>query len=410
MIDKGNINTIIRIITKELESNINVFTDASVEYGLMGVVVYYYYCDKYYDDRSFLIKGEAIIEKTINLLSKVSFENQNLLKFQGDSIGHSISSFGKGLLFIQNRFNHNYDFSENHSFISDVLFEITKQALTRKDHDYFTGSLSAGYYYLNNYIYYKDTFSKYALNLIVDSILEDGIIYNDNEVYWHSPSFNNRVYLGLSHGSAMIINFLVKIMENDIYEGEHLKIQNILYKAITFVMNRERGVLYGFFPHQFLEQESLTMTQLSMCYGDLGILYAIHNAKNVLNYNEFDSKLKNLLLKTSKRELNKAFTEDASILYGCSGLYHIYKELYNLTSNNIFLEASNYWYEKIFEFNIPYKTTLAGFQFEYEKSLEVDISAKFSFLWGIAGIGITLMIRNNPSLPKLNELLLIGLS
>ncbi|WP_411898167.1 lanthionine synthetase LanC family protein [Elizabethkingia occulta] len=407
MISQIDTDEIVIQIGKELDINADIFSDASIEYGEMGAALFYYYYQSYFDDDNALLKAESAIEKSIDMLSKISFENQNPLKFNGDSISLSLSSFGKGLLFIQSNFEKQYDFSENYSYLSDVLDTMTDQSLKRKDYDYFSGSLAPGYYFLNQYKYSADPMCQYVLHKIVDSILENAVNFNKDEVYWKSPVYNNQIYLGLSHGSAMIINFLTKITELKVCKEDCEEIKNIVYKAILFVLNRERYVSNGIFPHKHSPRESYAETQLSMCYGDLGILYAINNAIKIFDFKEFDEKIQKLLFVTSKRKLDKTHTQDASILYGCSGLYYIYKEIYNRTYDKAYLASCEYWYQQIFSFRNPEKKTLAGFQFEYEDDRKVDGSAKFSFLWGLSGIGITLMQGSNKSLPQLNELLLI---
>lgn len=241
------IEGVIQEIRKDLDSHLEVFSDASVEYGKMGAAVFYYYYQNYFDEKEYLLKGESLIEESINLLSNLSFKENHSLKFKGESIGQTISSFGKGLIFIQKNYGQNYDFSQDFQFLNDILFETTKQSITRRDHDYFSGTLASGYYFLNKYSYDKDSFSKYALNKIVNSILRDAIFLNDQEVYWKSPMYHNQIYLGLSHGSAMIVNFLTKIVEFNIYEVEDLKIKEIVKKATSFVMNRDRNFQNGFF-------------------------------------------------------------------------------------------------------------------------------------------------------------------
>lgn len=213
MISQIDTDEIVIQIGKELDINADIFSDASIEYGEMGAALFYYYYQSYFDDDNALLKAESAIEKSIDMLSKISFENQNPLKFNGDSISLSLSSFGKGLLFIQSNFEKQYDFSENYSYLSDVLDTMTDQSLKRKDYDYFSGSLAPGYYFLNQYKYSADPMCQYVLHKIVDSILENAVNFNKDEVYWKSPVYNNQIYLGLSHGSAMIINFLTKITE-----------------------------------------------------------------------------------------------------------------------------------------------------------------------------------------------------
>jgi len=404
-----DIPLIIEGIIKEIDENISIFSDASLEYGKMGAALFYYYCQKHYDNKEFLDKGELMIEESIHLISKISSDNEYKPKYKGDSVAQTLASFGKGLLFIENNFDHQYDFSEYYLYLNDVLQETVKQEIARRDYDCFSGSLAGGYYFLNQYKYDKNIYSKNVLNEIVGSIIDNAVKLNEKEVYWPSPSFDNQIYLGLSHGSAMIINFLTKIYEYRILEGDGLKIKQVVHQAILFVINQKRDKINGFFSYRFPASDKVTETQFSMCYGDLGVLYALSNAVKIFGFREFEESVRQMLSASSHRTLKHSQTQDSSILYGCSGLYHIFGDIYQRTSEEMYNQSSRYWYEQITYYWNAEKQTLGGFQFDYEDNSEIHPSAKYSFFWGIGGIGISLMQGQNKNLPTFNELLLTGI-
>jgi lantibiotic modifying enzyme len=409
MLKQVEISGIIKEITKEIETNTSIFSDASVEYGKMGAALFYYYCERYFDNQAFKEKAELMVEESINMLSDISTHNAYKPKYKGDSVAQSLSSFGKGLLFIENNFDHHYDFSEYHAYLADVLTETLQQAIDRKDHDYFSGSLATGYYFLNKYKYDRDPYSKKVLMEIVNSIINNAIVYNEQEVYWTSPTYHNQIYMGLSHGSAMIINFLTKTWSYGINGEQPVAHREVVYKAISFVMNRQRDQINGFFPYRFPNAEPMAETQLSMCYGDLGILFSIYGALQVFKFTGFTERTEQMLFTSSQRKLEVSQTQDSSILYGCAGLFHIFNDIFTRTSNRAYDESSRYWFEQITYFWNPDKESLAGFRFEYEDNPEIHPSAKYSFFWGIAGIGITLIQGSDKKLPVLNELLLTGI-
>ncbi|MBP2616594.1 lanthionine synthetase LanC family protein [Chryseobacterium jejuense] len=406
---KSEIQNIINNIITQIDQNISIFSDASIEYGKMGAALLYYYCYKHFDNKEFLDKGELMIEESIHLLSKISTDNEYIPKYKGDSVAQTLASFGKGMMFIQNNFDLEYDFSEYYEYLNDTLYETVKQDLDRKDYDYFSGSLASGYYFLNRYIHDKDPYSKQVLNEITASILDNAVVLNQEEVYWPSPSYSNQVYLGLSHGSAMIINFLTKIYEYEILETEEQRFKDIVCKAVYFLMKQKRNQINGFFPYRYPNAEIVNETQLSMCYGDLGILYALYNAAKKFQIKEFEEEIVHMLCESSRRKLKHSHTQDSSILYGSSGLYYMFADLYNRTSEKIYAESSQYWYDQITSYWSADKETLAGFQFDYEDDQQIHPSAKYSFFWGITGIGITLMQGSDKKLPYPNELLLTGI-
>lgn len=406
---KFEIQNIINNIITQIDQNISIFSDASIEYGKMGAALLYYYGYKHFDNKEFLDKGELMIEESIQLISKISNDDEYIPKYKGDSVAQTLASFGKGLMFIQNHFDLDYDFSEYYEYLNDTLHETVKQDLARKDYDYFSGSLASGYYFLNRYIHDKDPYAQKVLNEIAASIIKNAVILNQEEVYWPSPSYNNQVYLGLSHGSAMILNFLTKIYEHGILEAEEQRFKEIIYKAVYFLMKQKRNQTNGFFPYRYPNAETVNETQLSICYGDLGILYALYNAVKRFQLQEFEDEIVQMLHESSQRKLKHSHTQDSSILYGCSGLYYMFADLCNRTSEKIYGESSQYWYDQIISYWNSDKETLAGFQFDYEDDQQIHPSAKYSFFWGIAGIGITLMQGSQKKLPFPHELLLTGI-
>lgn len=266
-------------IISEIDKNHSLFNDPSVENGKMGLALFYFFCHHFYQDRGYKIKGDDMIEESIHLLSEISQRSRFTPKYRTDSLSNVISSFGKGLLFVQYRFNYGYDFTEYYKHISSVLVELNRQNIKEKDFDFFSGALSAGHFFLNKYYHEKDIFSKNILSETSDALAREAIYYTKNEVFWRSSALLNQVYLGISHGSAMIINFLTKLFEIGVMNEDSIKEKQRLEDSVNFLMNRKRNLIDGYFPYTFSDNTQQEATQFAMCYGDLGILFALNNAK-----------------------------------------------------------------------------------------------------------------------------------
>jgi len=404
------IENIVKDIIKSINSNVHLFDDASSDFGTMGLAIFYCYCHQYFKDEAYLVKAEALINQSVVWISSISNENYKP-KYKGDSLSNVISSFGKGLLFLQYQFDYEYDFEDFYTVIEDTLEVLTEQNLAEKDFDYFNGALSAGHFYLNKYFYQKDEKSKLALQKIFVAIQENAIYLNPYKIYWKSSAlYNNLVYLGISHGSSMIINFISKMMQLEVIEKNDTN-QGLLHKAIQLVMDKKRNVGTSYFP-DFLSDEVFPdelNTIFGITYGDLGILYALFNANDVLKDPDLEVQIKAMLLTSTQRKMNRAYTYDAGVMYGASGVYNVFKEFYKATNQPLYKACYEYWYDQMIGLKNDQISEKAGYKFVCTpKDAKQSVSDEFSLGWGLAGVGIHLLIGAKTSLPSIGELTVLG--
>lgn len=398
---KNTLSNIISIVDKEKDS----FNEPTVEGGTMGVAIFYYFCHQYFKEDQYLCKAEEMVEKSINLMSAISNQDEFIPRYIGDSLSSVITSFGKGLLFIENKFNYYYDFSSYYEEISDTLLVLLEEDIKRKDYDFFSGALSSAYFFLNK-LYYSngnDQVSVRNLKKIYENSKEASIHHNENEIYWKAPSYLDQVYLGLSHGSAMMINFWSKLYLFDIVSSKNEEETQWLKKAVNFVFERKRDFVDGYFPHKAFSTETEEKTQLSMCYGDLGVIYSLFNANKILKNINHKGTIDKMLYTSSLRQQDPQYTYDTGILYGASGIGYIFDYFTTEINENIYENTINYWNNQI----LKYRT--ADNDFIYGFKDDINENARFSFAWGISGMGIRLMQSQEAQLPSVNELLLIGI-
>lgn len=409
---KDEIENIVKDILKSIDSNSHLFDDASSDFGTMGLAIFYFYCHQYFKTEAYLEKAEALINQSVVWISSISNENYKP-KYKGDSLSNVISSFGKGLLFLQYQFNYEYDFEDFYTIIEDTLDVLTVQSIKEKDLDYFNGALSAGHFYLNKYYYQKDEKSKVALRKIYEAIQENAIYLNPDKIYWESSAlYHNLVYLGISHGSSMIINFISKMMQLEVIEKNDLN-QEFLNKAIQLVMDKKRNIGTSYFP-DFLSDEVFPdelNTIFGITYGDLGVLYALFNANEVLKSPVLEVQITEMLLTSTQRKMNFDYTYDAGVMYGASGIYNVFKELYQATKQPLYKDCYTYWYDQIIDLRSEQVQEKSGYKFVCTpKDSKESVSDEFSLGWGLAGVGIHLLREIKTSLPSIGELTLLGKS
>ncbi|WP_430611830.1 lanthionine synthetase LanC family protein [Flavobacterium sp. JP2137] len=402
------IEAILFEIDSDIRNNLSHFKDASVESGYLGIAIFYFFMYETYHKKEFFDMAEEMIEQSINSIIKQSGLSKFTPKYRGDTLSNLFSSFGKGLLFIDKRFNYCYDFTSFYEQISETLEEILKPSLKNNDYDFFSGALAQGHFFLNYHIHSKSDSSTNVLKKIVSGLHHSAISQGEDQMYWRAPAYDNRVYLGISHGSAMIVNFLTKLFKNNILTSNSHDLR-ILENAVNFLMEQKRTFKDGYFPNFFPDIDVKNVpTQLSMCYGDLGILLSLYEVSFVLNDTLLRAEIEIMLKHTISRSFNPKYTLDGGIIFGCSGVYFIIQRLSKYIGHIIPEEVSNYWLRQILMSKDPYQDTISKFKFALEKYKDQNTAPKYSFGWGIAGIGCSLLSSLNPSLPPLDELLIIG--
>ncbi|MDR0262195.1 MAG: hypothetical protein LBJ04_03125 [Sphingobacterium sp.] len=396
-------------ITYDLKNNSADFACPSVENGSMGLAIYFLLLYETRKDPEFLTLGEQLIEQSITNLTTIIGSEAYEPYYRGDCLANIISSFGRGLLFIENRFDLSYDFVGYHDSIHDALEPLLLSDIEIGDFDFFSGALSSGYYYLNRYCHTRCQCSAQVLRQIAAEICKKACFLPGDAVCWESVPYAFKVYLGLSHGSAMIINFLTKLFKLKILTpGNNPLEHSILEKAVNFVMAQIKDDPEGIFPHFSDDVPENDSGQFTLCYGDLGVVFALVQANFVLDNQSLNIKLPELLVAISRRKFNINHTFDGGILYGCSGIYQIFKLLHQQTGFDCLKGAKEYWYSEIFNRRDLMLETRSKFTMGLPQFDLLNKTAKYSFAWGIAGIGCTLLHHENAALPDFYELLITG--
>lgn len=399
------INEILKQIELKIKDNLNRIDNVSFDIGLSGIALFYYYYYLFTGNNNYINNVYEIVDLVIKKLSSIEEENFEK-KYYSDSFDNQISGFGKLLVFLKTKVDTELDVEALLNEIDDTLAFLMTTKLENHDYDLNSGALASGYYFLSRYKQTKlPMFKKYLLD-IIQSISEN-YIESENGIYWLAPSLHNQAFLGLSHGSSMIINFLSKMIDNNI--TDKILIVDIIKKGITFIQSNERDQVQGRFPHCYYEDEpeEIEKTQFSQCYGDLGIGYAIIKAGKSIDDIEIFNYGQKILEECVTRKIEDKMTLDAGIVYGASGVACVFDEIYTLTGNSIFEKASDYWFKKIL-FYLK-KGQDDDLSFESAFISPKDILWNISFGWGGAGIG-TSLIRSIDKIkyPSFNEFLMVG--
>lgn len=383
-------------ITESLDkySDEEVLKNVSYETGLLGYSLYYLYLSKYTGHQKYTTTAEEYFNKGL-----ASFNPKTFQRVHGtDSLDAHLAHIGRYLIFCENNGLLSVSSEEYLLNLDQILFGLMKSKINIKDFDSGTGALAAGYYYLARLKSGSDV--QEQLIFLINSIDEAAFQDDTGDYYWKCPSLYDRIYLGISHGSSLIISFLTSVCE----AGLEIQLcEKIIRKATAFLIKQYRESDYkGLFPNMI--GDAIEPMQFALCYGDLGIGYALLRASQLLKDSDTadfaNVILNDCLLRTKEDNL----TLDAGIFYGASGLAITFDKLGTLSGDIRYIQRADYWNQQILTY-ATHSNDFAGFK---SRLLEDNILWQVSFGWGILGIGMTLMYFDDASLPSFADLTFIA--
>jgi hypothetical protein len=188
-------------------------------------------------------------------------------------------------------------------------------------------------------------------------------------------SFENKVIFGLAHGISSIICILNKISEIPKFNKDSLVIASQYTDYLLKYYNTEnKGI--SLFPN-YLDTEGIIKycSALSWCSGDLGIGFNLLNTSFKYNYNDNYKKSGIQILKhaAQRQTLQETLLQSIGICHGYFGAYKIFSNAYKITKDEDFDIASKYWLKLGLE------------------HLSINSSSDLSILYGLSGIGLTLL-------------------
>lgn len=277
--------------------------------------------------------------------------------------------------------------------IDTILLQKMRYELRQKHIGGFVnGALGYGLYFLQ-----RARYDQARMGLIIAELV-DGIlasaIQSDKGCYWQSKLKPSTVttYLSFPHGSAAILLFLAKVVEMGLYPATRL--QRTISDAVRFL--EAHRVLNDYY--QFIDiVESPHKSRLALCYGDMGIGYMLIRIGTVFA-NETWALNGLTLLKacTARRQESNTGVQDASVLFGATGLALLFDRVGQLTGEISMHETANFWYTEVLRYGYS-SSGYAGFRAAYN---QWHLHTNLAFSEGIIGIGCGLIKALNPN--KLN--------
>ncbi|TAL66619.1 MAG: hypothetical protein EPN88_08125 [Bacteroidetes bacterium] len=395
-------------LSKEIKNKISAIADCLENYpetnkslmgGKAGVALFWTYY-------SVFSESVDLHKRLVPLISEI---------FQGIRQGNSSPTFANGIAGIGWTIEHikqNGFIDIDTDFIigslDDLLYPYMLKYIQSGDYDYLHGALGIGLYYLNRssnpniHIY---------ISRLVDELERHGKSFSKGIAWESSLSIETeeRGYnLSLSHGIASIISILSRF-----YMGNNnsVKTAMIVEKAVNYLLGNKRDpkIFKYCFPSSSGSNDlpQWDSGRLAWCYNDLGVSMALWQAGQIFNNETWKQEAIDVLLNTTNiTDWKDAGVKDAGLCHGTAGIAHIYNRAYNYTGVEKFKESAIYWFDQSLKMAV-FEDGLAGYKaFRIPKF--GGIENEYSFLEGIAGIGLAMISSISDIEPSWDSALLLS--
>lgn len=370
-----------------------LLSSASYETGLLGYSLFYALLSRYTKEKSFLLLSERYCIQALDKLNNRDYERL----YATDTLDSQIAHTGRFLIFARKNDLFDLDTKDYLLSLDHALAQLAPSKIEMGDFDPISGALAAGFYFLERAKDLENSLAHSVLEQIVTGLRTKSKKTKNGSVYWSSPALHDRVYLGISHGSASIISFLCRVHALDI---QRKATTILLRKAVDFLLNQYRISPYkGLFANMIGDE--IDHMQFSLCYGDAGTALALLRASKILNNHEKLIEITEHVLEDClTRTYEDGLTLDASVYYGAVGLAITFEQIHLISKDDRYLSRAKYWTNQVHNYQDT-ESRFVGFTSRLDKE---SFLWNISFGWGILGIGSTLLAMDNHFMPSLAEL------
>lgn len=377
----------IHLINETITNNFHTIEDIGVLNGLAGSALFNFHYSKTFNVTN--KTGYQILEKCINKINE----------------GYSTPTYCNGIAGLGWVVNHlikenliDYSNSEILSDIDQYAIYWTQESLKEKNIDALHGAIGYANYLIDRWEQLTDNKHREPIEESIFLVLENlKNLYSDIELFSKNKeitvkmSFQNRVAFGFAHGISSIIYILNKITKIPKFKNQSLLLID-LYTDYLFKYKDTKKSGISLFPN-YLDPEGIVKycSALSWCSGDLGIGINLLNSGFYFNHNKNHKQEGIQILKNAAQRLTleETLLQTNGFCHGYFGASKIFSNAYKMTNDKDFSEASNYWL----------KTGL--------ENLTIDNNSDLSILYGLSGIGLTLLETFNSQRTNWDECLFL---
>jgi len=269
----------------------------------------------------------------------------------------------------------------------DALLEARlPQYLAANNLEIVHGALSVGQYFRRRLPH--SATARRVLTTLLDHLQASQEGDEEQGYYWTCHVIKEpRVYTSLSHGSAMVINFVAALAEVDF---EPAKCARLLRYASRFVLQTRMDPALYLSSIPIWRGRLEPTPNLGLLYGDPSTAFALARAAKVLADDTLLAEAIAIALPSTREGAPHApFAHEASVYYGTSGAYLVYDGLHRLTGVADFAEAGARWLAATPAQAVFHNDEL-NFSSNYHQASQNPL-VQLGFNFGLLGIGLTLL-------------------
>lgn len=335
-------------------------------------------------------KDQRALNKFLDIIKTISSNLQSFVNPMIGSLSMGITGFGWLLAHVEKHGLADIKATKLLKQLDEVILSKSLEMLNEGNYDYLHGGLGGGMYFLNRGNNKKN-------HLILSKILNDletKAVEFGNNMAWKNcdlitKKLKNDYNLGLSHGIPSILMFLIGCYEIDL-EKERTK--QLIEKTANFLFSSSQDSSLGSYYGVKIDTSdpSVRPSRLSWCYGDLGVIYSLLRANNILKRTDISRFTSEVLDFQFKRtEPKKELVLDAGFCHGASGVAHMFHKIYELTSNKECQKIANYWIDVTMSMD-TFKDAPVGYK-SYQYNRDPLWKHDSGLIEGVPGIGLALM-------------------
>lgn len=391
------INNALLLIDKEIKSNIDLSSgNLGLAGGLAGVAIYL--CSR--RQESALEENDHFIDQILDAIYERinNSENFNLAFYSGIAgIGYALELIAK------NRVGITLEVEGMNEDVDDFIFNNLQYC---QHFDLVWGLVGLGVYALGR----TSALARKKLFFPILEVLRKSTVISANGFSWRTqPQFmgtekqsgkypEGNFNLGVAHGVPGVLglfNLAHKLEFND----DFIKL-NIRETSKWICSNIKEDFGSAF--------ESIAgdnhPSRLAWCYGDPGVSLQLVSAAKILADEELLAAGMSIATKAISRFKTTSKIKDHGLCHGSAGLMITYGKLYYLTGYTPYLEAAEYWCDRILT-SIENSAT-EGLTSLYSWNGEGQYVKKLGLLEGMSGIGLSLQQFKNKQFNYLQWLLI----
>lgn len=308
--------------------------------GRGGSILVQYLFYKHTGDKQYLER----IEKDLDFIMYKLSQDENIMYTFCDGL----AGVGWLCLFLSEQQVLDIDLDEFFEEIDEALVEHAAIFASDKYYDQMHGLLGIGLYFLKR----GNVEEVMKIFRVID---EHGHWYEDKVCWERFDRYYKSTYvydLGLAHGQAGVLYFLMKCYEKDICQNRCRELILASFRFYEYA-EQDHASIGSFFGDSIIVEALKNNTirpsrsRLAWCYGDLGILHSLLMIALKIGETTYAGKYERMLAEVAGRiDNDRNLVRDAQFCHGASGIGYIFLNAYRMTGNEHFLNATQHWLDQ----------------------------------------------------------------